>query len=218
MAKPGRSDKLTTGEFRASFAHVFEPRPGMKRDDGTISKPRFTLTMMFDKSNPDHMATVDRMKKAAEAAAFDRWPDGPPRNLRSPFKDGDTDVLEISGKLRKEKYPEQAGHIIVEAWSTSRPKVVDQDMNEILDREAFYSGAYGRASVNFYTYGGEGTDRMPGVNCGLLNIQKLKDGKPFGFRSRPEDDFEKVAKEDADWGDSGGESAASKPASGGLFG
>ena len=55
-----------------------------------------------------------------------------------------------------------------------------------MDRSEFYSGVYGRASINFYAYNANGNK---GIACGLNNLQKLRDGTPLGGKSRPEDDF-----------------------------
>jgi hypothetical protein len=63
---------------------------------------------------------------------------------------------------------------------------VDADLNPILDSTEFYSGCYGRASINFFAYNTAGNR---GIGCGLNNLQKLDDGEPLSGRSRPEDDF-----------------------------
>ncbi len=53
--------------------------------------------------------------------------------------------------------------------------------------EDFYSGCYGKASVNFYAFSVNGTN---GVACGLNNLIKLEDGDPLGGgRSKAVDDF-----------------------------
>jgi len=190
-SKAGRSEKLVTPEFRASFAHLFKPKASQQGGD-----PKFSITMMFPKSTD-----ISALKKAAELAVRERWGANVPKNLRSPFKDGDTDVLETSGVLRSEKYPEQKGHVVIQASTKTKPGVVDHNVQPIMEESEFYSGCYARATINAFTYGGEGTQQRPGVTFGLHNIQKLREGQPFGFRSRPEDEFEPVVKEDADWGD-----------------
>lgn len=50
----------------------------------------------------------------------------------------------------------------------------------------WYSGIYGRASINFYAFN---TNGNKGIACGLNNLQKLRDGEPLGGKSRAEDDF-----------------------------
>lgn len=60
------------------------------------------------------------------------------------------------------------------------------DRNEIFDHSEVYSGVYARASVNFYAYNVNGSR---GIACGLNHLQKVRDGEPFGGRSRAQDDF-----------------------------
>jgi len=59
-------------------------------------------------------------------------------------------------------------------------------MKHITDRDKFYSGCYGRASIIFYPFNIDGNK---GIACGLGNLQKLSDGEPLTGRSSAEDDF-----------------------------
>lgn len=63
---------------------------------------------------------------------------------------------------------------------------MDADSNPIIERSEVYSGVYGRASINLYTFNSNGNK---GITCGLNNLQKLRDGEPLGGKSRAEDDF-----------------------------
>jgi hypothetical protein len=55
--------------------------------------------------------------------------------------------------------------------------VVDSELNPIIDADEFYSGCYGRASIEFYPYQ---VGVAKGIACGLGNIQKLEDGERLG--------------------------------------
>ena len=61
--------------------------------------------------------------------------------------------------------------------SKQKPVVVDAFGNAITDPGEVYSGCYGRASINFFGYNRAG---KKGLSAGLLAIQKLHDGEPFG--------------------------------------
>ena len=77
--------------------------------------------------------------------------------------------------------------MFLNAKSSRKPGVVDADLNAILDKEEFYSGCYGRASLNFYAYDYQGTK---GIGVGLNNLQKLEDGERLGGDfSTAEEDF-----------------------------
>jgi len=79
------------------------------------------------------------------------------------------------------------GHMYVNAKSVTKPSVVDADCQAILDKEEFYSGCYGRASITFYAYNTSGNK---GVACGLNHVQKLEEGERLGgVGSSAEEDF-----------------------------
>jgi hypothetical protein len=61
--------------------------------------------------------------------------------------------------------------------SKQKPVIVDAFRNEVTDPTEVYSGCYGRAAINFYGYNQAG---KKGISAGLLSIQKLSDGEPFG--------------------------------------
>lgn len=61
--------------------------------------------------------------------------------------------------------------------SKTKPVIVDAFRNEITNQTEVYSGCYGRAAINFFGYNSHG---KKGISAGLLSIQKLSDGEPFG--------------------------------------
>ena len=70
-------------------------------------------------------------------------------------------------------------------------KMVDKILQKLhfidVDKDEFYSGCYGRASVNFFAFNVGGNK---GIACGLNNLQKLEDGERLGGSiSSAEDDF-----------------------------
>ena len=59
-------------------------------------------------------------------------------------------------------------------------------MVEALDSEDIYSGCFGCASVNFFSYNTSGNT---GVAAGLNNLIKTKDGDKLGGTHSAESDF-----------------------------
>ncbi len=164
-------DKVLTPRFRLSFPHIFTPQPSKKAGQD----PMYNMVMLFPASTD-----LSVMKKAAMAEANISWPDGKrPANFRSPFRDGNT--KDIDG---------YKDHIFVTAKSKSKPGVVDQNVQPIINAGDIYAGCWCVATVNAYTYNQDGN---VGVAFGLMNIQKVADAPPFGNRSKPEDDFTVVA-------------------------
>ena len=163
------STKVVTGKVRLSFCQLFEP----KAIEG--GAPKYSVTLLIPKSDT---ATLSKIKEAmAEAAEKFRQKNGAgalPANPLHPLHDGDG-MKPSSG----EPYgPECKGHYVmaVSCSENQKPVVVDAAGNAILDPSEVYSGCYGRASINFYGY----NNRKKGIGAGLLAIQKLHDGEPFG--------------------------------------
>lgn len=177
------SNKLITPEARLSFPNLFVPKAGM---DG-VGEPKYSAVLLFPKN-----ADLSALKEAARAAIAEKWGDKKPANLRSPFRDGSEKDLDG-----------YADCIFVTVSSKQKPGVVDENVQPILDPNTIYAGCYVRASVRAYAYEKNGNR---GVAFGLQNIQKMRDGQPFGNFSKPEDDFAAVA------GASGKAAPAANPA------
>lgn len=181
--------RVTTPKGRVSFPHCFIARAAVPGGD-----EKYSITLLIPKTE-----NIEKLTEIRNKAVTDKWPDAQkrPKNLHNPIKDGDTDVMN-DGSLRKDKYPECAGHWIIAASRAKKsgpPKVVDQGMQQILDEADLYAGCYARMSVHAFAYG-PSKDRpqvKPGVSFGLNNVQKLAEGEPLGgMSSKPEDDFDPV--------------------------
>ena len=82
--------------------------------------------------------------------------------------------------------PECAGMWVLSASSLDQPKVVDLNLNPILDATEIYSGMWARVGLDFYGY----NNRKMGIGCGLGNVQKVADDEPLGAeRASVESDF-----------------------------
>jgi hypothetical protein len=79
----------------------------------------------------------------------------------------------------------KAETVVIETTSS----MVGPDMQPIISTDEFYSGCYGRASINFYAFSVDGNK---GIAAGLNNVQKLADGERLGGGSRASDDFTAV--------------------------
>lgn len=167
------STKVITGEVRFSYAHVFEPHA---MEEGQTAK--YSVSIIIPKKDKK---TIEKIKEAIKAASEEgkaKFGGKIPTNLKSPLRDGDTE---------REGDEAYADSYFINANSSRKPGLVDSDLNPILDKEEFYSGCYGRASINFYAFNTSGNK---GVAAGLNNIQKLRDGESLGGSvASAEDDF-----------------------------
>lgn len=163
---------VVTGMIRFSYANVFEAR---SMEEG--QKPKFSTAILIDKKDKTTLAKIEKAIKAAiEKGKEEKWKGKIPGNLKLPLRDGDEE---------KPDDPVYEGKMFLNASNYNKPGIVDENLNEILDKDEFYSGCYGRASINFYPY----DNISKGVAAGLNNVQKLKDGEPLSGGTSAEEDF-----------------------------
>lgn len=167
--------KVVTGKVRFSYVNVFQPR-ALSEDQ----EPKYSVCILIPKSDEETVNKIQAAIKKTKEENLRMWGGKEPANLKTPLRDGD---------VERPDQPEFKGHYFINASTKIKPGVVDKDLNPILEQSEFYSGCYGRASLNFYAYNKAGNK---GIGCGLRNLQKLADGEPLGGQSRPEDDFEAV--------------------------
>lgn len=190
MANTASNTKVITGECRLSYVHVFEPYSRNPKQDA-----KYSVMLLIPKSDKKTYKKLMEAQAAAIENGKDRAFNGkPPKNPKSIIKDGDGEHPE-TGDPYAENNPEREGHWFMTVSAATKPGVVDQQVNEILDSSEIYSGCYARASINAFAYNQEGNR---GVSFGLNHIQKLRDGDFLGGRSRAEDDFDAVDDDDDD--------------------
>lgn len=180
-AKHASTKVITSGLVRFSYAAVFEPK-AMEGQE----KKKYSVSVLIKKSDKKNIAAIEAAVEAAKQAGKASKFAGKITGLKLPMRDGDID---------RSDDPVYAGHMFVTASSDMKPQVVDEDLNPILDREEFYSGCYGRISMNFYPFNAAGNK---GVACGLNNIQKLKDGEKLSGGASAEDDFGEMSADNGD--------------------
>ncbi len=178
--RPDFTTTIITPVFRLSYPHLFE-----KHHNEMAKRDQYDLVMLFDKKDKaalkpmyDLMAQVARFRFGANT-----------KGLKNPFKDGDTSTNQ-AGELVSDKNPSYVGQMVLSSWSKNQPGVVSNKNQIILDHDEIYGGCYCKAQLNCYAYETAGNR---GISFGLLHVQKIKDGDPFGSRTKPEDAFAPVA-------------------------
>ena len=174
--------KVVTGEVRFSYCCVWEPRA---MEEGGAEK--YSVSLIIPKSDKDTVKKIRAAIKAAKEAGKAKltnpktgqlYPDSALKGID--LRDGDID---------KPEDPAYANSYFVSANSQRKPQIVDRDINPILDKAEFYSGCYGRASINFFAFNVANKGLSKGIGCGLNCLQKLKDGDPLGGGSNAAEDF-----------------------------
>ena len=162
------STKVVTGKVRFSFCSLFTPR---KQEGG--GDPKYSVTLLIPKADK---ITLGKIKEAmAEARGQFVRKNGAASLPAQPVHTlHDGDGTRPGGDPFG---PECKGCWVINVSTKNPPVVVDAFRNPITDPGEVYSGCYGRASINFYGYSRNGNK---GISAGLLSIQKLHDGEPFG--------------------------------------
>lgn len=168
------STKVITGKVRFCYANVFEPTA---MNDGET--PKYNICVLIPKTDTK---TIEKIKKAIEAAkqvgkAKLADKNGKiPSSIKLPLRDGDDE---------RGDDPAFEGMYFINANSTRRPSIVDKELNPIMTKDEFYSGCYGRASINFYAF----NVQSKGIAAGLNNLQKLEDGEMLAGGATVNEDF-----------------------------
>lgn len=174
MSEQVNSTKVVTGKVRFCYVNVFEPTA---MNEGDV--PKYNICILIPKNDAK---TVDKINKAIEAAkqagkAKLADKNGKiPSNIKVPLRDGDDE---------RGDDPAFEGMYFINANSNRKPSIVDKELNPIMDKEEFYSGCYGRASINFYAF----NVSSKGIAAGLNNLQKLEDGEMLAGGSSADEDF-----------------------------
>lgn len=163
---------VVTGLVRFSYLNVFEPKA---IEEGQT--PKYSVSLIIPKKDKKTINAIKKAIEAAKEAGKVKLGGKIPVNLKQPLRDGDDD------RPDDEVYEDS---MFVNANSPRKPGLVDIDLNQIIDRDDIYSGAYGRASINFYAYN---VGASKGIACGLNNLQMVKDGERLGGGSSAEEDF-----------------------------
>lgn len=165
-----QSTRIVTGEVRFSYVNLLKPR-----ENQYGGEPKYSVTLLIPKSDVATKQKID----AAIQAAIEKGKNGPwngvvPPNVAIPIHDGD------GVKQDGTPYGEECkGHWVMTASSgvDYPPKIVDINLNPIIDATQIYSGMYGRIALNFAPYMFAG---KKGIGCYIsTNVQKTRDGEPL---------------------------------------
>ena len=183
MAAAGNKvTKVITGKVRFSYEHVFKAEA---IDDGD---PKYSVSIIIPKKDKATIAKIEAAIDAAIEAGKSKLENKAGKvnkaQIKLPLRDGDEE---------REGDDAYKNSYFINASSKNKPGVVDADLQPILDTTEFYSGCYGRASINFYAFDAKGNK---GIAAGLNNVQKLEDGEFLGGRSSAEDDFSDMEDDD----------------------
>lgn len=179
--KPGGSPTtITTSKIRLSFVHIFEPT-AMEGSD----VKKYNVQGLVPKTDTELVAKINAAVAAAEAGGLTTKFGGkiPVANFKRPLRDGDAE---------RPDDPTYKGMYFFTASTRTKPGIVDQNREDIIDSTKVYSGCYGRLNINFYPFN---TNGNKGIACGLNHVQFLEDGEALGGRGSASDAFDDDAED-----------------------
>ena len=180
MANNSSRTKVITGTgTRLSYFHGWEP---VSINGGA---EKYSASVLIPKTDTETVSAINAAIDAAIEEGVAKFGGKKPNKaaIKLPLRDGDVERDDEAYKA----------HWFINANSTTAPQIVDRQVKPILDRSEVYSGCYARVSLNFFAFNSNGNK---GIACGLGNIQKLRDGEPFGGKSTAADDFATLADDD----------------------
>ena len=205
-----RSEDLKTPLARIAFAdNLFTPQ---QRDNG---KKQYGCSLLWPKGTD-----LSALQNAALEAAKEEWGDKAIEMIKNeiiknPFLDGDS--KQGKNKQTGEAHAGFPGTTFIRVISGEeyRPKLVNQKVLPITSKEELYSGCFGYAVVNAFTW--ENKENGKGISFGVSMIQKAKDGERLGGGGGVDVDVDKWAEKIDDEGEAPAETKTGQGA-GGLFG
>lgn len=178
MIKPEvKETKVVFGPCRLSYTHLFQKYVSTGANGQPAGEGKYMTNILIPKAETETLRAIGKaMEKAKQNAVAQKWQGKEPRKLDMALRDGD----------EKEDPDVFEGHMYLNAKSSTRPGIVDRQLNPITDEEEVYSGMWAIVSVSFYGYDVSGNK---GIACGLNNIMKWKDDDHLGGRTSASSDF-----------------------------
>ena len=183
---------IVARNVRVAYPKVWEP------EENTLSgKKEYSCQLRFYKSNPDHMAQVEKIRGALTIAAKAYWGNDAERNFRAALDSKNTRWL------REDPDGEYFFVSLKRREADGAPRLVARDKTIALRQEdgKLYSGAFVNAVFDIWCYSGtskSGAKIPSGFSATLMGLQFVADGDPIGGASVAKDeDFDDLASEDS---------------------
>lgn len=177
MAKLMTETKVRTNEVRFGFVNI-----NPTSENGSIDKTN--ITIIIPKSDTETIKVIEEATENAIKAGTEKFGSSFKKSkIHTPLHDGDDE------KPGNDAYTDC---MYLNCSSKDPVGMVDASAKKMSDTTEFYSGMYGRITLNLAPYQFNGS----GIGAYVVNVQKLRDGEALGFtRASAEDDFSDTCKD-----------------------
>lgn len=161
---------------RLSYAHIWEPASVNGSD------PKYSVCCIIPKGDTKTLTRLNALIDKVKNESAGKWGGKVPKKLKLPLRDGDAERDD-------ENY---ADAMFLNCNSANAPKVIDGRCQPIMDDDEVYSGCYANVKISIFAFNSSGNQ---GIGCGLVAVQKTKDGTRLsgstgteGFNAVDDDD------------------------------
>lgn len=174
--------KVITGVVRFSYVNLWTPTSFEENGE-----KKYNVSLLIPKKDKKTVAAIEAAIEIEKQKLLDTL------NLKVLPKTANVAELRDGD----EEYPEDenmTGMYFIRVSSKTKPGITEKnhdtgEIEEILQQDEFYSGCYGKASINAYAFG-DAKKPYKGVALGINNVMKTKDGEHLGGgRSSAQEDF-----------------------------
>ena len=164
---------------RISYANLNQPRAFGDQD------PKYSGSLIVNKKDTLAVSRIEAAMRAAYDAGLSIL-QGKSKTAPT-FEEITSDGPLHDGDKKKDGDPAYQGAYYLNAKNNRKPRIIDEDRNEIIDPSEIYSGIYAKCAISFYPYNKAGNR---GLGCSLEIVMKTGDGEPLGSSISIDEAFE----------------------------
>jgi hypothetical protein len=172
---------IKISNVRLSYPNLFRA----KAVEGSVSEPKFSAAFLLDKKT--NAADIKRIQEGLAKLVKEAFEGKRPGPDKLCLKDG-------SNKADTDGYGESV--MFVNASSTKRPVIVNRDLAPLAEEDGKpYAGCIVNGVFNLWAQDNKYGKR---INASLTHVQFVKDGEPFGEKTKSaEEVFTAIEEDDA---------------------
>ncbi len=152
-----------------SYANLNQPRAFGDQE------PKYSGSLIVDKDNKLAVARINAAMKAAYDSGLSILQGK--SKVAPTFEEITEDGPLHDGDKKKDGDPAYKNSYYLNAKNNRKPRIINEDKEDIIDPSEIYSGIHAKCAISFYPYNKAGNR---GLGCSLEIVMKTADGEPLG--------------------------------------